>query len=353
MAYIITGYCSDENIISTSVTIRSIQTYTYYYGDSSLGDYQEFYITTDYYPVVFSANVKNGYSFYRWVYRVGSDTSTVQYSYDPNFSYSGQSNIYIRAEAKADAASWTLVDNNFGFVYTEASFSLDIQKYELHRIALTFNTSGSVAIYTSGLFDTYGLFGQSSDWNPSTGYPYFYLTSDDDSAGAPNFRITYADVKANTTYYLWVRGHSGGLSGATTVYIVPPSSKRIDIWRWEVSNKNASVAQTQAAYNAISNRGSVSDFPHLVWNDIVDKLKDVIDYVGAVWFSEYASYENAKMNAYDRVLTANRYNALVDNLDQYLSALDYIGYKNPGNEVKGWDISALTTTINVWILNLG
>lgn len=50
--------------------------------------------------VSFRVISETGYEFYRWVYREGSATSTVHYSYTSTYTYLGSKDLFIRAESQ-------------------------------------------------------------------------------------------------------------------------------------------------------------------------------------------------------------------------------------------------------------
>ena len=98
-------------------------------------------------------------------------------------------------------------------------------------------------------------------------------------------------------------------------------------WDWNISNYNASDIKTKAAYRAITNGGPTTDFSHLVWNDMVNKVKHILDYnygdyLGGAWNTEYnCDYRDTLMEDTEqgRRLTAQRYNSLRDNVDDLLN----------------------------------
>lgn len=63
---------------------------------------------------------------------------------------------------------------------------------------------------------------------------------------------------------------------------MPPPAK----WSWDIGNVNASAAQTQAAYQAITHNGRTRDFSVIVWNDIIDKIIEQRQSWGDVAWSQ-------------------------------------------------------------------
>lgn len=98
-------------------------------------------------------------------------------------------------------------------------------------------------------------------------------------------------------------------SGYADLYIraeaEPISSDSIAEFDWEVSNGSATAEQTQKAYNALVTRGKLKDFSYLVWNDMVDKLSEVMQAEKVSW----GDASKAKMTSTDRKMTADRFNA--------------------------------------------
>ena len=229
MAYAFTCYGNDSTIASTSIYANTIgQSYTVYYGDTlTLSGFS--------YSMRFTANPASGCNFTRWVYRLGSTSGTVQYSYSNPFTYSGTQDIYIRAEGEEEyveppSDSWELSSSTIGSISALKSISISLSSYTLYRYRVSFANSGTAKFYTEGTSaDTYGFLSTSTGWDSEDGAPTSPLKEDDDTNGAPNFFISY-NVTAGTNYYIWVRGYSGTTTGSTTLYIEPPGQS------WTVSS---------------------------------------------------------------------------------------------------------------------
>lgn len=112
MSYKVTLYFNNEYIESTDFEASGgWYYYTGYYGDDFLevGGFSD--------STVFTANPTSDGEFTRWVYRLGSVSGTVKYSYSNPFIYTGTQDIYIRAEgeeayvpptpSRPDYFSWT------------------------------------------------------------------------------------------------------------------------------------------------------------------------------------------------------------------------------------------------------
>lgn len=99
---------------------------------------------------------------------------------------------------------------------------------------------------------------------------------------------------------------------AVAIPIGPSGS--ITEFDWHSSNGSASAEQTEKAYEAVANQGKLKDFSHLVWNDMVDKLYEVLTAEGYYWNSYPLTFEKTKMTASDRDMTADRFNTFGYNL---------------------------------------
>lgn len=118
-------------------------------------------------------------------------------------------------------------------------------------------------------------------------------------------------------------------------------------WSWTSSNGSASDSQTRRAYEAITSRGKTSDFSYLVWNDMVDKVKEIQTSRECIWNDGYATYSDTKMSVSDRKLTAKRFNSLLRNIDRYYDTeMSYVARWEP---IYGSYFISLTELMNEWI----
>lgn len=179
--------------------------------------------------MTFQATAASNCSFKQWVYHVGKISNPTQYSTSNPFVYTGEENIYIRAEGQTngtttptDPTSWYVTAQSVGLVSSSYQKSFSVGEYQIYRLSVSFANSGTATFYSSGSLDTRGFLSTSTAWSSSTGVPTNILTEDDDSGGSANFSFTYS-VTANTTYYLYLRAYSDQYSGTTTVNITPPA----------------------------------------------------------------------------------------------------------------------------------
>lgn len=121
-------------------------------------------------------------------------------------------------------------------------------------------------------------------------------------------------------------------------------------WSWSSSNGTASASQTKAAYTALTNNGSTSDFSYLVWNDMCSKVIEIENAAGLTWSTKYASYADTKMSSSDKVLTATRFNSLRYNIGRSYST--DIQEVSSGDTVYAWYFTTLARCMNEWINQL-
>ena len=124
----------------------------------------------------------------------------------------------------------------------------------------------------------------------------------------------------------------------------------IDKWSWTSSNGSATDEETQAAYYAIMKKGLTSKFSHRVWNDMVNKVKAVLDRIGKPWNTTYATHDDTLMSDSDTVLTATRFNSL-----RHVIGIHYstgISEVAKGDPVLGSYFIILANSLNGWIDNV-
>ena len=121
----------------------------------------------------------------------------------------------------------------------------------------------------------------------------------------------------------------------------------VSAWSWSSSNGTASASQTKAAYTALTNNGSTSDFSYLVWNDMCSNVIEIESAAGLTWSTKYASYADTKMSSSDKVLTATRFNSLRYNIGRsYSTGINEVA---SGDTVYAWYFTTLARCMNEWI----
>lgn len=212
-------------------------------------------------------------------------------------------------------------------------------------ISVTSVTKNSISVRMGGLDTSYGSADRVCTWyldgsrkGTST------LGAKVSSGGA----FTFRNLSAGTSYDISVAITAPGWTNTVRLSTSATTEENsVDPWSWNKSNGNASAAQTQAAYNAVRNKGSLSSFSYLVWNDMVDKVAEILDANGDSWNSRFASYSATKMSGGDKTLTAVRFNSLRYNIGlHYSTGIDTVAR---GNTVYGWYFTHLADCINNWI----
>jgi len=164
-------------------------------------------------------------------------------------------------------------------------------------------------------------------------------------------RVTISGLKPGTKYAINYRGINGaGTNGfmSSPVYATTDMPRPIvDKWNWGLSNGNASANATTAAYYAVRGNGLTSDFSYLVWNDMVDKVVEILDAKGLSWNSSFLSISATKMSSRDKTLTASRFNSLRYNIGLHYST--GINTVSKGDIVYGRYFITLTNCMNNWI----
>ena len=155
-----------------------------------------------------------------------------------------------------------------------------------------------------------------------------------------SFTRVITGLQPNTAYRLNVS--YGTWIGATDF----TTKSGITKWSWASSNGSATATQTQTAYNAVSNQGKLSDFSHLVWNDLCSKIQEVDIATGRTWNSKYASFYDTCMNS-DKVMTATRWNSALYNIGAYYST--GLSFHSTGDIIKGSYFITLASKLNEWI----
>jgi hypothetical protein len=257
---------------------------------------------------------------------------------------SGYTNLHIVPPL---SKTWSVKAVDKGTVKTPLAYMPSLEPMQLHRIAVKFENSGKARFYSGGKTDLVGYISTSTSYSTFNGEPNNYVVRDDDSSGV-DFDITY-DVTAGTQYYFWFRGAMGTENALVATYIVPPADEPplIPTWGWAISNGSASEEQTSAAYSAVTEKTAVSNFSYLVWNDLCDKVKEILDVLNLAWDEKYKSFDETKMTSDDRTLTDSRFNSLRYNVGSHYSTdIDEV---ISGDPVLGSYFTTIADCINGWI----
>ena len=126
-----------------------------------------------------------------------------------------------------------------------------------------------------------------------------------------------------------------------------PEEPIVEYWDWDASNGSANKYETSDAHDAILYNGETRNFSYKVWNDMVNKVHDILEYTSTLWNSRYASYSDTLMTPGDTNLTAERFNSLRYNIGIWYST--GINEVSPGDDVLGSYFTTLASCINDWI----
>lgn len=197
----------------------------------------------------------------------------------------------------------------------------------------------------------------------ATSYVYGYRRSIDIATinvATSDFSNTITGLQPDTKYIINYYGENNYGTGPwmPTGATATTLKKRPTIipWYWNASNGaggsagTASAAKTQAARRAILNEGCGEDFSFKVWNDLVNKINEVVVAIDASWANTYATLNGTRISGAGQDLTATKYNAAKQNVGSH--------YPTGIPEVNGkteftWSyIDKLATKLNEWIASL-
>lgn len=212
-------------------------------------------------------------------------------------------------------------------------------------IGVTSTTTSSIKVKLYGLDTNYAKSDRVCTWyldgkkkGTST------LGANVSSGGA----FTFSGLDSGTEYDIFVEITAPGWTIVVELETTAETDAvSVEPWSWSSSNGSASASQTKKAYSAVSNKGSLGDFSYLVWNDMVDKVQEILDANGDTWNTKYASYSATKMSSGDKTLTAKRFNSLRYNIGlRYSTGITEV---SRGDRVYGSYFITLANCINGWI----
>lgn len=237
---------------------------------------------------------------------------------------------------------FTIDGNTDKFQWQVTGLSSNFSSSNYKQVVLTNRDQGD------GLSELTGtVLSSTKDYTNTTSTKWITCTALSNQSKAAT---VYAFVQAlNGKYYSCGEGQTvplgdgggGGSSGVT-----------VSKWDWRQSNGQASTSQTRSAANSLIAGGEISNFSYLVWNDMVDKVKDIIDAAESSWWTSTTAgatltYANTKMTPSNKILTAARFNSLRYNIGARQST--GISKVNTGDVVYASYFTALTTAMNNWI----
>ena len=287
--------------------------------------------------------VKSGDELYFFV-RLQSDSSDVSgYAYDSAFSTSAEADIG-GLEPGTNYLANVRINGKWA---TAVKFKTDPEEVDFGGDIDTKCTTDSISARLVGI---------NTDYPNNKVRVTFYVAGSQVSsftfAGVPSSGttkwMTKTGLKPGTRYSVsieaedLVTGWSNSWSDRVTTDKILVSA-----WSWSSSNGTASASQTKAAYTALTNNGSTSDFSYLVWNDMCSKVIEIENAAGLAWSTKYASYADTKMSSSDKVLTATRFNSLRYNIGRsYSTGINEVA---SGDTVYAWYFTTLARCMNEWI----
>lgn len=183
-----------------------------------------------------------------------------------------------------------------------------------------------------------------SKLQPGTYEVYVWAAGEKSNPG----EIGTSSGKSGTSeFQYWSGGWDDSPYSIKNKYEITVTSAKPALWSWTSSNGTATAEQTQKAYEAITNQGRVTDFSYLVWNDMLSKVKEILDATGNEWDSTYTTYSNARMTYSDKTLSATKFNSLRYNIGCHYST--GITDRSTGEFVYGSYFVTLANCINGWI----
>lgn len=232
--------------------------------------------------------------------------------------------------------TWSIAPINLGTLtsnyYKFLEFNLN--EYQVYRYSFTAPYSGTLDIASWESVDVRVYLTTNPSFNEFGGEPYSYDAYDDGT----DYYINY-HIEKDTTYYVFFRGFNELVTGACEVDFgfVADAGTNISKWSWSASNGSANDTQTYAAYLALLNKEDTRNFSHLVWNDMVDKVWEIIKVKTNWWDSNYASKDNTKMNYSPYELTANMFNSLRNNIELIGNDDSVLGRKTGISKVESYN----------------
>lgn len=158
---------------------------------------------------------------------------------------------------------------------------------------------------------------------------------------------TITGLQPKTTYYLNYRGaNNDGTGPYMPASVTATTLPSVVAWDWNISNGSATATQTKTAYAAVTQKGKLSDFSYLVWNDIVEKTNTVLMARNLTWDNTYGTKSNTVMSSASKAMTAARFNAVWWNLSRMVTVGLGPNPRVPGEVILGSYFTALTNAIN-------
>lgn len=159
---------------------------------------------------------------------------------------------------------------------------------------------------------------------------------------------SFLHLLEGTTYtiWCWIYAQDGSISAYDGFRFT--TKMHIAKWNWSASNGSASAAKTYQFYNVLMGYASPDDgFSYLVWNDIVDKVDEVLTALGRTWYS-YQGYGKSRCKvSIGETFSASKLNEVRYQLRSFASGAMYD--RVAGEEILGSYVMNLINYINAAI----
>ena len=213
------------------------------------------------------------------------------------------------------------------------------------NISIIVTTTNTISVMLTNLDTNYGKDDRVCQWQLN-GITYGSVTLAAKVSSGGSF--TFSGLSAGTTYTIIAVVNGTGWTAPVTISTYAQTTKpAIAKWSWVMSNGTATAEQTAEAYMALVYKRGLNQFSYLVWNDMVDKVNEIIQANGLTWNNAFLSYSNTRMSPTDKLLTAARFNSLRYNIgSRYSTGIDTV---SPGDIVYGQYFITFADCINGWI----
>ena len=266
--------------------------------------------------------------------------------------YCEQYTVYVRAKNSSSTGSWV-----FGYPCTVAPPNPIIDSVDV--VNKKISVAWSLVEATSKTLNIYFEL-ENTD---TEDIEYSDCVSTEDASGVYTFPsvspgsyyiTVWVGYEASSTVELYCLNGANQYKAGKSVTV---ENERPTSWSWAGNDLSATDSQTAAAYTAVTELLSTDNFSYKVWNDMVTKVGEFLEYTE--YYSEKIGTNNfgftstskcstvlsqAKMTSSSRTLTADRFNAL--NCCIYKMNATGIGKVSKGDTVKGSYFTTLMTKLN-------
>lgn len=148
------------------------------------------------------------------------------------------------------------------------------------------------------------------------------------------------------TIYVYIYDSDGNIYDYSFVHFTTKIS--VSKWSWNASNGSASVAKTYQFYRVLIGDASPDDgFSYLVWNDLVDKVSELLTATGRSWYSYQGYGKNRCKASIGETFSASKLNEVRYQIRDFVTGAMYD--RVSGEEILGSYISNIASYINLAI----